>query len=337
VLRDVALEGFNTLRLPSTAQFVAMPRTMEAARTAIENALTRHLPITVLGAGSNVVLRARIDGCVIVPRLSGIRLTWNDGKALVTALAGVTWHDLVRFCLGQGLTGLENLALIPGCVGAAPIQNIGAYGVEFNQCFLKLTALSCRDASALEMDARQCAFGYRDSIFKHALKDGCLITSVTLCLDPHAALRTGYPDVQREIAAMGMRRNAVVVAEAVTRIRRRKLPDVRKVPNAGSFFKNPVLTDAELDRLRSRLDRIPMFADPNGTKVAAARLIDAAGWKARTLGAAGVWYRQPLVLINRGGATGADMLRLGRAIQTDVAEKFGVSLEIEPTVLGRDE
>jgi UDP-N-acetylmuramate dehydrogenase len=337
MLRDVALERFNTLRLPSTAQFLAMPRTFTDARSAIESAVTRGLPVTVLGAGSNVVLRSRVHGCVIMPRLDGVRLDWSDRKALVTAGAGVTWHDLVRFCLGQGLTGVENLALIPGRVGAAPIQNIGAYGVEFERCFQKLTALSCRDAGVLEMDARQCAFGYRDSVFKHALKGSCLITSVTLSLDTNAAPRTDYPDLQREIASMGVRANPVVVAEAVTRIRRRKLPDVRKVPNAGSFFKNPVLTDIDVDRLRSRLDRVPTYSDPNGTKVAAARLIEAAGWKTRTLGAAGVWYRQPLVLINRGGATGAAMLRLGRAIQTDVAEKFGVQLELEPVVLGSDE
>jgi UDP-N-acetylmuramate dehydrogenase len=334
--RDAALDAFNTLRLPSTARYLATPTTVEEVRAAIERAQTLGEPITVLGGGSNVVLLARIPGCVIMPRLSGIRLERRGGKAYVTAGAGVAWHDLVRFCLGQGLAGVENLALIPGSVGGAPVQNIGAYGVEIERCFHSLTASSCYDGASLEMDARHCAFGYRDSAFKHALGNRYIITSVTLRLDDSASPRTDYPDVRRQIDAMGGRISPVLVAEAVTRVRRRKLPDVRRVPNAGSFFKNPVLNDADMGRLRSRLSDIPTYADANGIKVAAARLIEAAGWKGRSLGAAGVWHRQPLVLVNRGGASGADMLRLGQAIAADVAERFGVSLEMEPTVLGHD-
>jgi UDP-N-acetylmuramate dehydrogenase len=335
--RDAALDAFNTLRLPATAQYLAMPRTVAEVRIAIEQARTLGAPITVLGGGSNVVLLSRIPGYVIVPRLADIRLERRDGKAFVTAGAGVVWHELVRFCLGQGLAGVENLALIPGSVGGAPIQNIGAYGVEVERCFHSLAAVSCGDGASVEMDARQCAFGYRDSVFKHARGSGLIITSVTLMLDGNDAPRTNYPDVRNQVAAMGNGRiTPVLVAEAVIRVRRRKLPDVRHVPNAGSFFKNPVLTDAGLEKLLSRLADIPTYAAANGTKVAAARLIEAAGWKGRTAGAAGVWHRQPLVLINRGGARGADMLRLGRMIQDDVAERFGVNLEMEPIVLGED-
>jgi len=334
--RDAALDAFNTLRVPSIADFLTIPRSVEEVRTAIDRARTLGERITVLGGGSNVVLLARIPGCVIMPRLAGIRLERRDGRAYVTAGAGVAWHDLVRFCLGQGLAGIENLALIPGSVGGAPIQNIGAYGVEIERHFHSLTALSCSDGVTVELDARQCAFGYRESAFKHALSNRYIIASVTLRLDDHASPRTDYPDVRRQIDAMGGRISPVLVAEAVTRVRRRKLPDLRRVPNAGSFFKNPVLTETELERLRSRLSDIPTYADAKGTKIAAARLIEAAGWKGRSLGAAAVWHRQPLVLVNLGGASGADMLRLGQTIRADVAERFGVGLEMEPTILGHD-
>jgi UDP-N-acetylmuramate dehydrogenase len=187
------------------------------------------------------------------------------------------------------------------------------------------------------MDAQQCAFGYRDSVFKRAPQAGYLISAVSLTLPLAGDPRIGYPDVRNELAAMGVAPSPVAVAEAVTRVRRRKLPDVRRVPNAGSFFKNPVLGLEEVERLRGLLGRIPTYDDPNGVKVAAARLIEAAGWKARTSGRAGVWARQPLVLFNRGDASGADMLRLARDIQADVADKYDVALELEPAVLGLDQ
>jgi UDP-N-acetylmuramate dehydrogenase len=294
------------------------------------------LPITILGGGSNVVLQSRVPGCVLMPRLLGIRMHRVDDAFLVTAGAGVPWHDLVRFCLGQGIAGIENLALIPGFVGAAPIQNIGAYGLELKERFHSLTALSCRDGATVTMDARQCEFGYRDSVFKHAAKDLLLITSVTLQLRATEEVRASYPDVRREIAAMGIRPTAIGVAEAVTRVRRRKLPDVRRVPNAGSFFKNPVLDVAAVERLRSQLGDIQTYDDANGIKIPAARLIDAAGWKGKHLGSAAVWHRQPLVLINRGGANAADILRLAHAIRSDITARYGIELEIEPAVVGTE-
>lgn len=333
---DVQLERFNTLRLPSMAQYFASPERVEDARDVLVDATAKGLPITILGGGSNIVLRSRVPGCVIMPRLRGISACRADDAFLVTAGAGVLWHDLVRFCLGQGIGGLENLALIPGFVGAAPIQNIGAYGLELKERFHSLTALSCRDGGTVMMNARQCEFGYRDSVFKHLAKDLLLITSVTLQLRATDVVRADYPDVRREIAAMGVRPTAIGVAEAVTRVRRRKLPDVRRVPNAGSFFKNPVLDVEAVQRLRSQLGDIQTYHDANGIKIPAARLIEAAGWKGRQLGPAAVWHRQPLVLINRGGARGADILRLAHAIRSDISERYGVELEVEPAVIGTD-
>lgn len=337
VRSDVQLQACNTLRLPSTAEHFAAPTRLEEVREVVSHAISRRWPITVLGGGSNVVLLSRIRGVVIAPRIRGIEVQRHGGQYIVTAGAGTRWHDLVRFCLGQGLAGLESLALIPGLVGAAPIQNIGAYGLELKERFHSLTAVSCRDGSVVTMDARQCAFGYRDSVFKRSSATNFLIGAVSLKLPAAFDARIGYPDVQRELAAMGIAPSPVAVAEAVTRVRRRKLPDVRSVPNAGSFFKNPVLARSEVERLRGLLGRIPTYEDPKGVKVAAARLIEAAGWKGRRSGRAGVWSRQPLVLINLGDARGADLLTLARDIQSDIADKFDVVLELEPTVVGTDE
>jgi UDP-N-acetylmuramate dehydrogenase len=338
VLRpDVQLQQFNTLRLPSIAQYFAVPERVEDVRDVLVAAADRGLPVTIIGGGSNVVLRSRVPGCVVMPRLLGITATRVDGASFITAGAGVLWHDLVRFSLGQGIGGLENLALIPGFVGAAPIQNIGAYGLELKERFHSLTALSCRDGSEVSMDARQCEFGYRDSVFKRPAENPLLITSVTLRLPAASELRAGYPDVRREMSAMGIQPTAISVAEAVTRVRRRKLPDVRRVPNAGSFFKNPIVDAAVVERLHGQLGNIPTYDDANGIKIPAARLIEAAGWKGKQLGPAAVWHRQPLVLINRGTARGDDILHLADAIQWDIVVRYGVELEIEPAVVGIEE
>ncbi len=334
---DVQLQDLNTLRLASTAQYFASPSQLNEARDIVAEAVARNLPITVLGGGSNVVLRRRIPGCVIVPAFRGIDVRRDDHGFIVTAGAGVSWHHLVRYCLGQGIPGLENLALIPGSVGAAPIQNIGAYGLELRERFHCLTMLSWRDGAVVTMDANACGFGYRDSVFKRTPDAAGLIISVSLRLPAAFDPRIEYADVRRELTTLGIPPSPVAVAEAVTRVRRRKLPDVRRVPNAGSFFKNPVLAGDRLDRLRAMLVNLPTYNDPGGVKVAAARLIDAAGWKGKHLGRAGVWSRQPLVLVNRGEAEGADILRLAQAIRSDIVDRFGVELETEPAVLGVDE
>jgi len=332
---DASLRALNTLQLPSTAEWLALPRSVDQARDAIERARSADRAVTILGGGSNVVLRARLPGVVIVPRILGVEVVRERGDVLVTAGAGVEWHQLVRFCLGQGIGGIENLALIPGSVGAAPIQNIGAYGVELHERFESLTALSCRDASIVTLQRSQCAFGYRDSVFKRRPND-YLIVSVTLRLPASGEARLGYADVRNEIARLGVGATAVSIAEAVCRIRRRKLPDPKRVPNVGSFFKNPIVDANALERLRSVLPDVPTYHDPNGTKIAAARLIDAAGWKGKRVGRAGVWGRQPLVLVNLGDATSNDVLRLADAIRDDVANRYGVVLDVEPTVLGTD-
>jgi UDP-N-acetylmuramate dehydrogenase len=246
----------------------------------------------------------------------------------------VRWHDLVRRCVGQGLFGIENLALIPGLVGAAPIQNIGAYGVELESVFDHLTAVSSRDGSVQRFDRPECGFGYRDSRFRRDAADGHVIVDVALRLVRRFDANASYPDVREEVRRIGGAANAARLADAVIRVRRRKLPDPRTVPNAGSFFKNPIVSRAEFDRLRGRVERLIGYDAADGVKIPAARLIDAAGWKGKRLGRAGVWPRQPLVLVNLGGARARDVLALAAAIVADVAARYGVVLELEPRILG---
>jgi UDP-N-acetylmuramate dehydrogenase len=342
-VRGGAIE--STLGVPSRAERLVVIRDLAALQELAERlrapgGQSEHaVPgLTVLGGGSNVVLLERVPGTVCLMRNRGIRLEPGPrGSVLVTAAAGERWHDLVRFCLGQGLAGLENLALIPGSVGAAPIQNVGAYGVELADRFVALRALDLKSGELRELDRRACDFRYRDSVFKRPEAAHLVIVDVTLRLHRRAVPVLDYPDLQLELERLGRAAPTPVdVAEAVVRVRRRKLPDPRRVGNAGSFFKNPEL---DADRAEALMRRHPALQRRPGqggrVKLSAAQLIDACGWKGRTVGRVGVWHRQPLVLVNRGGATGQEVLELGEAIRRDVGQRFGVQLEREPRVIGR--
>lgn len=333
------LSGANSLRLPATAERLMVLR-READVDAVVQALRgrRAPPLTVLGGGSNVVLRPRIPGIVCLMKMRGVRLEARRGSVRVTAAAGERWHDLVRHTLGQGLWGLENLALIPGSVGAAPIQNVGAYGVELAERFVRLRALDVTSGRVHTFDQSACEFTYRDSRFRREDGNRLIILDVTLELERCPAPRFDYPDLRRELVRLGWDRpSPVQVAEAVVRVRRRKLPDPRHIGNAGSFFKNPVVDAASAERLAAAHPGLVRHADGTGrVKLAAAQLIERCGWKARRIGAAAVWHRQPLVLVNRGGATAADLLTLSERIRRDVRDRFDVALELEPRVVGHD-
>ena len=311
----------------------------EALAAALAEAEASGMPVTILGGGSNVVPLARLPGMALRPRVRGLafeRLAADDWR--VTAGAGETWHELVRAALGRGIAGLENLALIPGWVGAAPVQNIGAYGRELGEVVESVLAFDRQGRALVILSAADCGFGYRDSLFKTTAPGRYVILRVSLRLRA-PVLATDYADVGTELARLGTRPSATAVAEAVVRVRRRKLPDVRRIGNVGSFFKNPTVTAEALDRIRSRID-LDAFGVDGGEgrrwKISAARLIDCAGWKGARLGAVQVWPRQPLVLVNRGGATGRQLLDMAERIAADVAAKFGVALELEPTVVGVD-
>jgi UDP-N-acetylmuramate dehydrogenase len=335
--RDVSLRQWNTFGVPSVADWAAVVADEQELDAVLSFCADSKQPLTILGGGSNVVLRARLPGCAL--QFAGRRVLHEAAAGhhvLVTAEAGMPWHDLVRYCLGQGYYGIENLALIPGTVGAAPIQNIGAYGVELDQHFVSLSAVDLSDGRRRELDGRACGFGYRDSIFKGAFAGRYLITSVTLALSREPRVMDHYPGVATELRRMGGTASPVRIAEAICRLRRSKLPDPRRVGNAGSFFKNPVVDSLQFQELRRQLPDLPHFDSAQGTKVPAAALIEACGFKGARMGRVGVWHRHALVLVNLGGATGKDLLGAATTIADAVEDRFGLRLDIEPQVLGTD-
>ncbi|HYD97696.1 MAG TPA: UDP-N-acetylmuramate dehydrogenase [Noviherbaspirillum sp.] len=294
------------------------------------------LPRLVLGGGSNLLLTGDFPGLVLHMQTAGVAVVGDDEDAVyVKAAAGENWHGFVQWTLQQGLGGLENLSLIPGSVGAAPIQNIGAYGVELKDRFHALRAFDFRSGDTFELDNAACRFGYRDSIFKHELREHAAILDVTFALPKRWQANTQYADVAQELAARAIDSpTPAQVSDAVVAIRTRKLPDPAAIGNAGSFFKNPVVPKAQRDALLERFPQLANYAQSDGSyKLAAGWLIDQSGWKGRKLGNAGVYEKQALVLVNRGGATGREVADLAAAIQADVLSRFGVRLEPEPVFI----
>lgn len=329
----VDLTALNTFGLrASAARLVVVERAEQLAWLVTQPGWVEQ-PKLVLGGGSNLVLTGDFPGLVIKVAIAGRALVEEDAEAwYVRAGAGESWHAFVRWTLAQGWGGLENLSLIPGTVGASPIQNIGAYGVELEERFHSLDAISLENGQMRRFDRADCAFGYRDSVFKHAEAARWLIVSVTFRLPRHWRPITGYGELARELeVSTGGDPTAEQVSDAVIAIRRRKLPDPAEIGNAGSFFKNPVVTPDFFAQLVARNPGMPHYVQPDGgVKLAAGWLIDACGWKGRSLGPVGCFERQALVLVNRGGARGADVLRVASAIQHDVERRFGLRLEPEP-------
>jgi UDP-N-acetylmuramate dehydrogenase len=291
------------------------------------------LPRLVLGGGSNILLTQDFPGLVLHMCNQGIEIVGQDADATyVRAGAGENWHGFVQWTLGHGLAGLENLSLIPGNVGAAPIQNIGAYGVEVKDYIHSLRMFDAETGEITTLTRVECAFDYRDSVFKHRLRGRAVILDVTFTLPKAWQAITAYADVAQELAARAITvPTPSDVSAAVIAIRTRKLPNPAEVGNAGSFFKNPVVTAAQRNALLAEHPRLVSYAQPDGRfKLAAGWLIDQCGWKGRTMGPAGVYEKQALVLVNRGGASGHDIARLAAAIQADVEQRFGVKLESEP-------
>ena len=341
---DVDLQALNTFGLPGrAARFVPIASAADVSRLLAWIVKDDTAPAwdaahrLVLGGGSNLVLQGDIDGWVLKNAIPGRRLVGEDRDAwYVEAGGGEPWHGFVRWTLAQGWPGLENLSLIPGTVGAAPIQNIGAYGLELVERFQWLDAVSLEDGRVRRFSRAECAFGYRDSVFKRAEAGRWLILRVTFRLPKAWRPVTGYADVAAELAAAGIATpDALAISDAVIAIRRRKLPDPAQVGNAGSFFKNPVVADATLQRLLAAYPAMPHHRQPaGGAKLAAGWLIEQCGWKGRGLGPVGCHAHQALVLVNLGGASGADVRRLAAAIRHDVELRFGVMLEPEPLFIG---
>jgi UDP-N-acetylmuramate dehydrogenase len=335
--RAVDLQACNTLALPARCALFATVSQAEQLLALAEE--TRGTPRFILGGGSNLVLTGDFDGLVLHMAIAGRQLAGEDGEAwYVRAGAGENWHDFVQWTLAQGWPGLENLALIPGTVGAAPIQNIGAYGLEVAEVFHSLRAVDLDSGATKEFDRAACRFGYRDSVFKQEgwhLNGRYAITDVTFRLPKRWQPRTGYADVARELTAQEIvTPTAQDIAAAVIAVRQRKLPAPADIPNAGSFFKNPLISAAIAGELAAKYPTLAQYVQPDGSvKLAAGWLIEQAGWKGRNLGPAGMYEKQALILVNRGGATGRDVQALAAAVKQSVAERFGVTLEAEPIFL----
>jgi UDP-N-acetylmuramate dehydrogenase len=329
----VSLRPFNTMGIAARARFLLPVHGLDELRAVRADPSLSMLPRLVVGGGSNLLFTGDFDGLVLHMRASGIAIVGETSDAvLVRAAAGESWHGLVAWTLAHGLGGLENLSLIPGSVGASPIQNIGAYGSELKDCFHALTAFDFATGELLHLDRAACEFGYRDSIFKHRLHGRAVILDVTFALPKRWQPNLRYAELAQEAEARGWTQpGAADISAAVIAIRQRKLPDPALLGNAGSFVKNPVVPAAERDALLVQHPRMVSYAQGDGSfKLAAGWLIDQCGWKGRSMGAAGVYEKQALVLVNRGNASGAEMVALAEAIQRDVEVRFGVRLEPEP-------
>lgn len=333
---DFSLRTLNTFGVDAHARAYLSVTSVSALQEVRRDAGLAAMPRLILGGGSNILLTQDFPGLVLHMQLKGVEIAGEDDDATyVRAAAGENWHGFVQWTLDHGLGGLENLSLIPGSVGAAPIQNIGAYGIEIKDRFHSLTLFDFETGETHTLDKTTCAFGYRDSIFKHALRDRAVVLDVTFVLPKNWQPNIRYADVAQELAARGINEpTARQIGDAVIAIRTRKLPDPAAIGNAGSFFKNPVVTVAQRDALIARYPQLVNYAQPDGSvKLAAGWLIDQCGWKGKTAGAAGVYENQALVLVNRGGASGADIAKLAAAIQADVVQRFDVMLEPEPIFL----
>ncbi len=350
VEKNVPLQPYNTFGIVARAQSLVRITGEDDVYAVLADPALADMPKFVLGGGSNIVLTGDLKPLVLKVEVAGRRVVAETERAwVVEAGAGEVWHDTVAWTLDQGLPGLENLAMIPGTVGASPVQNIGAYGVELQDRFDSLDAIDLETGQLFTLDAAQCAFGYRDSVFKHTssganglgLAGRALILRVRFALPKAWKPELGYLDLERRRVEEGVEHpTARQVFDWVCDIRRAKLPDPRVIGNAGSFFKNPTVTPEQCADIIAREPRIVHYPMPDGTvKLAAGWLIDACGWKGKTVGNAGVYDKQALVLVNRGiadpatSATGGEVMTLAKAIQTSVYERFGIRLEPEPVVV----
>lgn len=336
ILRDISLREHNSFGIAAKASAYLRVTSTEQMASVWGDAGLMKLPRLVLGSGSNIVLTRDFPGLVLHMATQGIAIIGDDSDSTyVRAAAGENWHQLVLWTLDQGLGGLENLSLIPGSVGAAPVQNIGAYGAELADFLHTLTIFDFDSGEIRTLAKADCSFGYRDSIFKHALRDRAVILDITLALPKRWQANIAYADVTQELASRSITApTARQISDAVIAIRTRKLPDPEVLGNVGSFFKNPVVSAAQKDALLGRYPQLVSYAQGDGSyKLAAGWLVEQCGWKGKTSGAAGVSETQALVLVNRGGASGQEVAQLAQAIQADVKAQFNVALEIEPVLV----
>lgn len=333
---NVAMQSFTTFGIAASARFYLRVTDITQLQQLQQLPELTDLPVLILGGGSNLILTRDFPGLVLHIGLMGRELVKEDEQFIyVRAAAGEVWHDFVQWTLAQGWGGLENLSLIPGSVGAAPIQNIGAYGVEIKDYFYSLTWYEFATGKIHTLMHADCQFAYRDSVFKQRLRDQGVILDVTFALAKQWQAKLSYGDIGQQLAKITSEiPTPQQISFAVSTIRQSKLPDPNLLGNAGSFFKNPLVSAEIRSELLQRFPQLVNYPHSDGQyKLAAGWLIEQAGWKGRALGQVGVYKKQALVLVNLGGATGTEVVTLAQTIQADVLHQFGVPLEIEPVVV----
>ncbi|MCL2097186.1 MAG: UDP-N-acetylmuramate dehydrogenase [Bacteroidales bacterium] len=328
------LKAQNTFGFDVKARYYAEPSSLEELKSLFSDIFFRELPLVALGEGSNLLFCRDFEGLVVHPRFMEITSTaLPNSEVMISAGAGVIWDSLVAHCVAQAWGGLENLSGIPGTVGAAPIQNIGAYGAEVKDTITEVEAIRLDSLETIRFSNADCGFGYRDSIFKQAWKNKLLITKVSFCLSTQSKLNIQYDSLSKLLQAMP-KIGIQEVRETVLQIRKEKLPDPAEIGNAGSFFKNPTVTEATALALQARYPQLTVYPTGKGqAKIPAGWLIEQCGWKGKQRGRVGVHKAQALVLVNYGGGTGEEILQLAAAIQQSVAERFNIALEMEVNVV----
>ncbi|MCE7068342.1 UDP-N-acetylmuramate dehydrogenase [Dyadobacter sp. CY326] len=329
---NYSLRHLNTFGLESIASFFVEVASVAELTEILRDPEWKQMPKFVLGGGSNVLFTRDIDALVIHPAITGINIIKEDeNEIILKAGAGENWHAFVMHCVAKGYGGVENLSLIPGTVGAAPMQNIGAYGVEIKDVVQSVEAVAIADGKTTVFSKEDCEFGYRESVFKKALKGQYIVTGVTFVLSKKPVLNIGYGDVQKTLAEMNVTNPTIKdVSDAVIQIRRSKLPDPAQIGNAGSFFKNPEISSGQYEALKTSFPTIPGYrVSDTMVKVPAGWLIEQAGWKGYREGTIGVHEKQALVLVNYGGGEGTDIKALSEKVQDSVETKFGVRLSAE--------
>jgi UDP-N-acetylmuramate dehydrogenase len=336
VHQNYSLKKLNTFGIDATAKYFAELSNIEQFKELLSDKQYNTAAKLILGGGSNLLFTKNFDGIVLKNSLKGIELVKEDADSYyVKSAAGEVWHEFVMHCIQNNYAGLENLSLIPGCVGASPMQNIGAYGVEIKDSFYELEALNIHDHTIQKFTNSDCKFGYRESVFKRDLKNQFIIISVTFKLNKKPNLNTSYGAIEQELEKMGIKELSIqAISKAVCNIRSSKLPNPAEIGNAGSFFKNPEVARVKYETLKIEFPGIVGYELENGNvKLAAGWLIEQCGWKGKTFGDAGVHKLQALVLVNYANAKGNEIYDLSQKIMDSVKEKYGVELEREVNII----
>jgi UDP-N-acetylmuramate dehydrogenase len=335
IQENISLLPFNTFGIDKNARFFAVATSTEEATKLIQKSRELQVPLFILGGGSNILLTKNLDVLVLKMEIKGFELIEEDeNEVLVKVGAGESWHNFVLYCIQKNWGGVENLSLIPGTVGASPMQNIGAYGIEIKEVFDHLEAINRNTLKVRKFPSEECKFGYRESIFKNDLKDQYIITHVVFRLSKSPVIHAEYGALRQILKEKGIEKPTIKdISDAVIDIRRSKLPDPALIGNAGSFFKNPTIDVPTFEMIKSEYPEVPGFPNEEGVKIPAAWLIEQTGWKGKRFGNIGVHQFQPLVLVNYGGGEGNDIKDLSSKIQESVLNKFNVLLQPEVNFL----